>query len=104
MFLIDYEGCVGSWDVSFAEKLNSNWTPQTPIRSPKITEFSDNDVIDWIETQYDNLPTALTASVDNTVRAILANSDNGIPELALAEICARCGCDWYEESEKWLKL
>ena len=104
MFLIDYEGCVGGWEVPFAEKLNSNWEPQTPIRSPEINEFSDDDLIDWIETQYDKLPAVLTAQVDNTVQKILANSDNGIPELALEAICDRCGCDWYEESEKWLKL
>ena len=104
MFLIDYEGCVGDWEVPFVEKLNSNWEPQTPIKSPMITEFSDDDLIDWIDTEYDKLPDGLTARVDNTVQAILANSDNGIPELALDIICDRCGCDWYEKSEKWLKL
>ncbi len=104
MFLIDYEGCVGGWEVPFAEKLNSKWEPQTPIRSPEINEFSDDDLTDWIDTEYDKLPAVLTARVDNTVRTILANSDNGIPELALEAICDRCGCDWYEELEKWLKL
>ncbi len=104
MFLIDYEGCVGGWQVPFIEKLNSNWEPQTPIKSPMITEFSEDDLINWIETEYDKLPAVLTARVYNTVQTILANSDNGIPELALEAICDRCGCDWYEESEKWLKL
>ncbi len=104
MFLIDYEGCVGSWQVPFIEKLNSHWDPQTPLKSPMITEFSEEDLLDWIETEYDKLPAVLTARVDNTVQAILATSENGIPELALEAICDRCGCDWYEESEKWLKL
>ncbi|MHC5854509.1 hypothetical protein [Nostoc sp.] len=104
MFLIDYEGCVGSWKVPFAEKLNSNREPQTLFIPPIITEFSDNDLMDWMETEYDNLPPVLTAQVDNTVETILANSDNGIPERVLETICIRCGCDWYEESEKWLKL
>ena len=104
MFLIDYEGFVGDWEVPFAEKLNSNWESQTPLKAPMITEFSDNDLTDWIETEYDKLPPVLTAKVDNTVQTILTNSENGIPELALEAICDRCGCDWYEESEKWLKL
>ena len=104
MFLIDYEGCVGGWQVPFIEKLNSHWNHQTPLKSPMITEFSEDDLLNWIETEYDKLPALHNDKVDNTVQAILANSDNGIPELALAEICDRCGCDWYEESEKWLKL
>jgi len=104
MFLIDYEGCVGSWKVPFTEKLNSNLLSKNPIKSPKITEFSNDDLMDWMETEYDKLPTILTTKVDDTVQAILTNSDNGIPERALEAICHHCGCDWYEELEKWLKL
>ncbi|MGB8699084.1 MAG: hypothetical protein WCD18_06685, partial [Thermosynechococcaceae cyanobacterium] len=104
MFLIDYEGCVESWEVPFAEKLSSNWQSQIPVRPPIITEFSDDDLMGWIETEYDKLPPVLTAQVDNTVQEILANSNNGVPERVLETICADCGYDWYEESDKWLKL
>lgn len=104
MFLIDYKGYVGKWAVPFVEKLNSQMNLQTPLKPPMITEFSQDDLMDWIETEYDKLPIVLTDRVDRTVQAILANSDNGVPELALESICDRCGCDWYEESEKWLKL
>jgi hypothetical protein len=34
----------------------------------------------------------------------LENSDNGVPELAFSEICDLCGCNWYEERERWLKI
>ena len=104
MFLVDYEGCAGSWKVPFAEKLDLTWKPHTPIRSPRIIEFSENDLTNWIEDEYDQLPLELTKEVDDTVREILENSENGIPELALEAICGRCGCDWYEELDKWLKL
>lgn len=104
MFLIDYEGCVASWEVPFAEKINADWQSQTPLKSPIITEFSDNDLMDWMETEYDKLPAALTAQVDNRVQEILAKSENGVPEHALEAICTDCGYDWYEEKEKWLKL
>ncbi|WP_413176381.1 hypothetical protein [Anabaena azotica] len=104
MFLIDYEGCVGSWQVPFTEQLNSNTTSKILFKPPIITEFSDNDLMDWIETEYDKLPPVLTTQVDNTVQAILTDSENGVPELVLEKICTDCGCDWYEESEKWLKL
>jgi len=104
MFLIDYEGCVENWQIPLAEEINSHWTPQTPFRAPKIAEFSANELTDWIETEFDKLPTILTNQVDSTVQAILADSQNGIPEVVLENICQLCGCDWYEESEKWLKL
>ncbi|MCA1994010.1 MAG: hypothetical protein LDL41_18485 [Coleofasciculus sp. S288] len=104
MFLVDYEGCVGDWTTPFAEKLDSTREPHTPIRTPRITEFSNNELMNWIEDEYDKLPFELTHKVDSTVQTILDNSDNGIPERALYEICDRCSCNWYEESEKWLKL
>ncbi len=104
MFLVDYEGCAGSWKVPFAEKLDLTRKPHTPIRAPMLVEFSDNDLTNWIEDEYDKLPPELTREVDDTVKEILNNSENGIPEFALEAICHRCGCDWYEESEKWLKL
>lgn len=104
MFLVDYEGCTASWNVPFAEKLDLTWKPHTPIRAPKIIEFSGNDLTNWIEDEYDKLPIALTKKVDDTVKEILKNSENGIPEFALEAICNQCGCDWYEELDKWLKL
>jgi hypothetical protein len=104
LFLVDYEGCVGSWEMPFSENLSSNWEPQTPVKSPFILEFSDKDLVDWIETEYDNLPPTLTNSVDSIVQTILDNSENGIPELVLDMLCDHCDCDWYEESKQWLSL
>lgn len=104
LFLVDYEGCVGSWEAPFSEQLSSTWEPKTPIKSPIITEFSDNDLVDWIETEYGELPSVLTANVDSLVESLLEDSEDGIPELVLDAICDRCGCDWYEESKKWLSL
>lgn len=104
MFLVDYEGCAGKWNVSFAEELNLTWKADTPIRAPKIIKFSDSELMNWIEYEYDKLPAELTKNVDYAVQEILNKSEDGIPELALEAICRRCGCDWYEESEKWLKL
>ncbi|MGB3790653.1 MAG: hypothetical protein WA949_21780 [Phormidesmis sp.] len=104
MFLIDYEGCVEESEVLFAEKLDESWKSTVPIKSPKITEFSDGDLLDWVEAEFDRLPPALTARVDDEVRAILESTENGIPELVLDVICNYCGFDWYEESKKWLNL
>jgi hypothetical protein len=103
MFLIDYEGHVGQWDAPFVEKLDATWTPQLPIRSPRLEEFSDQELIDWIVAECDELPREFH-NEDAIVQEILDNSEDGIPEQVLQEICDRCGCDWYEELEKWLKL
>ena len=104
MFLVDNEGCVADWDVPFVEKLDAGWKPDKPIKAPKIHEFSDKELTEWIEDQYSDLPIKLTQEIDDAVDTILENSDKGIPEEVLMEICEQCGLDWYEESESWLKL
>jgi len=101
MFLVDYEGGTETGNISFAEKLDLTRKPHPPIKSPRIIKFSDNDLMTWIDYESDELPCEFTTK---DVQAILENSDNGIPERALIEICDRCGCNWYEESDKWLKL
>jgi inactive STAND len=105
MFLIDYEGCVENWEVPFADNLNSNRQSQFPLKLPIITELSDNDLVDWMELEYDKLPPTLTTpNINNATQAILADSVNGVPEEVLKKICTDCGYDWYEESEKWQKI
>ncbi|WP_341525412.1 hypothetical protein WKK05_22825 [Nostoc sp. UHCC 0302] len=104
MFLIDYEGCVGNWSLPFVERLDSTWKPDNPVKLPEITEFSEDELTNWLEYAADELPTKLIDQLDETVQTILKNSDNGIPEPALGEICHLSGCNWYEEEEKWLRL
>ena len=104
MFLVDYEGLVENWDIPYVEKLDASWAPEKPIKPPRIREFTDSELMIWLEDQYDDLPTELTHSIDDRVEQILADSEGGIPELALREICDRCDVDWYEELDRWLKL
>ena len=104
MFLLDYEGRVTDYEISFAERINAQWTSRLPVKSPILSEFSQDDLTDWLEDEYENLPTILTQRVDDTVQEILTNSEDGIPELVFGLICEQCGCNWYEERKKWLKL
>ncbi|MDF5737723.1 MULTISPECIES: hypothetical protein [unclassified Nostoc] len=104
MFLVDYDGCVGSWNIPFVEKLESTWKPHNPVKLPRITEFSEYELTNWLEHEADELPTNMIDAVDETIQIILKNSDNGIPESALKEICHLSGCNWYDEEEKWLRL
>ncbi|MEC4812817.1 MAG: hypothetical protein SAK29_06020 [Scytonema sp. PMC 1069.18] len=107
MFLVDYEGCVGCKDTMFVEQLAPSWEPKIPIRLPEITAFCDRILLDWLETvEIDShkLPfIELMHEMEDLARDILRNSENGIPELALSEICNLCGCNWYDERERWLK-
>jgi inactive STAND len=97
MFLVDYDGCSGSWNVPFAENQNS-W------KLTEITEFSEDELTNWLEYEADTLPTKLIDQIDQTIQIILKNSDNGIPEPTLGEICRLSDCNWYEQEEKWLRL
>lgn len=102
MFLIDYEGSVGSLETFFISQANSNEKKYEPIKAPKISEFSENELLSWLENESDELPSELIEEIDETVEEIMESSERGIPELTLEEICSLCGFNWYEESEKWL--
>ncbi|MBN3924083.1 hypothetical protein [Nostoc sp. NMS4] len=104
MFLVDYDGCVDSWNIPFVERLDPTWKPDNPVKLPEINQFSDDELTNWLEYSEDELPTNLIDQLEETVQTILKNSDNGIPELALDEICQLSGCSWYDEEEKWLKF
>ncbi|MGF1674001.1 MAG: hypothetical protein ACFCUV_09990 [Rivularia sp. (in: cyanobacteria)] len=39
MFLVDYEGCIGTQNTLFVEKLEPTWEPKIPIKLPSITQF-----------------------------------------------------------------
>ncbi|MDZ8079091.1 MAG: hypothetical protein RMX35_08310 [Nostoc sp. DcaGUA01] len=104
MFLVDYEGCAGSWNVPFVEKLEPTSKPHNPVKLPGITQFSEHELTNWLEYEAEELPNQLIDRVDETIQIILKNSDNGIPEPALGEICHLSGCNWYEQEEKWLRL
>ena len=104
MFLVDYQGKISDLDLPFVEKLDTTWNPQLPFIAPKIEDFSDEELRDWIERESNDLPSSFN-NEDVIIQEILNNSDNGIPEFVLQDICERCGCDWYEELEKlWKKV
>lgn len=103
MFLVDYEGRAEQWQLPWVEKLDASWDPRKPIKPPRLQEFTETELMHWITLQYRDLPPVLTQGIDEKVKEILQMSEQGIPELALQAICQRCGCDWFEELEKWLK-
>ena len=111
MFLVDYEGGVGKENTLFVEKLEPNWEPKIPIKLPSITPFCDRILKEWtgmmaVEVEFDTLPlmeAIINDTEDELVQEILDNSENGVPELAMSEICHLCDCNWYDEKDRWLK-
>jgi inactive STAND len=103
MFLIDQDGCVGSWNVNFAEQLDSVWEPCVPIRMPMLDRLSEQVLANWMENAIDSLPTQFTKKIDATVEVILKESE-GIPERVFAQIYGLCGCNWQEVEDRWQKL
>jgi hypothetical protein len=108
MFLVDYEGCVGTRETLFVERIEPNWEGKIPVKLPVINPFCDRDLNEWlemVEMEFDELPLSeIMSQKDDLVQEILENSDNGIPELTFSEICDRCECNWYEAKDRWLKL
>jgi hypothetical protein len=104
LFLLDYKACVCTWNLSFAKQFDSSWKPTIPIGLPDIVPFAPDVLITWLEHQSDDLPSQLTDDIETTVETILSHTENGVPEPTLREICGLCGCNWYDQEEKWLKL
>ena len=103
MFLVDYTGEIGNLDMLFSDKIDRD-CPYHPIKPKKISQFTEETLDRWMMDKYDELPLELTHDLDETIAAILENSEGGIPEYVLAEICDRCGFNWYDEVERWWKL
>ncbi len=104
MFMVDYDGCVGEWHIPFAETEDGSWTSMIPVKLAKIAEFSDSELESWLDVFSSDLPLGFSEEIDKTVKLILDNSDDGIPEPAMGEICQMAGLDWYENEDRWLKL
>ncbi len=105
MFFVDYEGCVGTRDTLFVERVEPNWEPGIPIKLPTINPFCQQVLNQWIKTlKLDKLPLVKVINQKkDPALEILKNSDNGVPELAFSEICDWCDHNWYEAKDKWLK-
>ncbi|MEW6496166.1 MAG: hypothetical protein AB1589_27150 [Cyanobacteriota bacterium] len=103
MLLVDYSGCVEQWKIDCVEVLDSTWKPQILVKLPRLNRLSNRDLENWMETGINDLPVKLTTQLECTVQSILKNSENGLPELALQQICSLCECNWYDWEQVWLK-
>jgi hypothetical protein len=96
MFLVDYSGCVCTWEVALAQRPAPPDYPHRPLSLPPV-EAMPEDVIDiWIDMAADILPAGLTA------QTVLDLSENGIPQFVYHAICDYCGLSWEGDMIQWL--
>ncbi|BAZ10730.1 hypothetical protein NIES4071_25530 [Calothrix sp. NIES-4071] len=102
IFFLDYQNVVTQWNVGFVDNYNSDWQPNYPLELPTINPFSNEDLRDWLNYQNDFLPSAMCANKAETIRMLLEKQ--GIPMPTLRKICDICGCNWFEQEGKWLRI
>lgn len=94
LFFVDDSGC--QWNFPFAKDLDPTWEPQIPIELEKLTRFPNAELLSWMETGVDILPSNLT--IDD----LLEGCEGGLPELVLKRICKLCGDDWHRREKAWI--
>ncbi|AFZ27597.1 hypothetical protein Cylst_5591 [Cylindrospermum stagnale PCC 7417] len=103
MFLIDCEGCVSTWNITFAQEFDSAWEPHIPISLPMIKCLSSDILTNWFRYEVESLPTRVTKEISSNVQEIMLMSE-GVPELVFGHIYDLCNCDGQEWRHRWQKL
>jgi hypothetical protein len=100
IFLLDYQGVVSEWNLGFARNYQSD-SPY-PLELPEIHLFSEKDLWDWLNYQSDSLSLFVSLSKKEVLEMLAMKQ--GIPMPTLRKICDLCGCNWFEQEGKWLRL
>lgn len=59
MFLVDYQGCVGTRETLFVERIEPKWEARIPVKLPVINQFCEDELDEWLDTvemEFDKLP------------------------------------------------
>lgn len=94
LFLVDEHGY--EWHFPFARQLDVAWKPTAPIEFERLTRFSDEELLNWMDVAVDILPANLT------VNDLLEGSEGGLPELVLKRVCKLCGENWHRRESIWI--
>jgi hypothetical protein len=103
MFLIDYQGEMGKSQSIFRDKIDESKIEKSPLKAPEIEVFTPDELESWLYDESESIPARFAKDIDKQVEEIIQNSEGGIPELTLEQICRNFDYNWFEESEKWLK-
>ncbi|NEO13519.1 MULTISPECIES: hypothetical protein [unclassified Moorena] len=102
IFFLDYQGMVRSWNIGFVTDYQPDLKTRLPFELPEIIPFCRETIRTWLDHQEDHLPESLSDDKEETVKILLAKK--GIPEPTFRKICELCGCNWYDQEEKWFRL
>lgn len=102
IFFLDYQGLVRSWNIGFVTDYQPDFKTRLPFELPEIIPFGRETIRTWLDYQEDHLPETLSLDKEETVKILLAKK--GIPEPTFRKICELCGCNWYDQEEKWFRL
>ncbi|MFK0733936.1 MAG: hypothetical protein ACIWVG_22740 [Gloeotrichia echinulata HAB0833] len=93
MFLIDNKGAVCKSEVSLAEEVNHPQYPKIPLSLPPSTQFPRTKLASWLRVAVTDKVVPESLSVDT----LLADSQEGVPELVYERICQYCNTSWERE-------
>ncbi|MGK7892298.1 MAG: hypothetical protein AB4372_01265 [Xenococcus sp. (in: cyanobacteria)] len=97
MFLIDYNGKTIENKTLFAEKYDSSWKSNIPIKLPNLCHFFVEDLEPWINQERDLFPVKVIQDITHTIhKQILNGNDRGVPLEILEKICNLCDCNLCE--------
>lgn len=94
MFLVDYGGSLNTPNITFTNRLSPVWQPHIPVSLPIITKFSEETLITWARELSNIFPRSVIKQIKGETQSLLKNSDDGLPELVMQEICDLLNCNW----------
>ena len=95
LFFVSYNDCKGK--LALTKQVEPDWGISCPIELEALTKFSLSELQRWRDGEYGRLHSSVT------VEKILENSDNGLPELVLRNICKLNGDNWKKREEAWIR-
>ncbi|MUG91154.1 hypothetical protein F7734_01020 [Scytonema sp. UIC 10036] len=96
MFLVDNRGYASEWKIDWAKDLEK-YSPLYPMDLEPISDFSEKLLISWVMGNHQLLgSTGNDEQLQKLAQDFWRNSRQGIPELAMEEICKHCGSSWSD--------
>jgi hypothetical protein len=98
MFLVDNKGYVCKSGLSLALQVNHPELPRIPLSLPPASRFPVRKLNEWV-----GMAVAAEVVPENLcVETLLAESQEGVPDLVYQRICYYCGFSWEGGLAKWL--
>ncbi|MBK1989693.1 hypothetical protein A0J48_019505 [Sphaerospermopsis aphanizomenoides BCCUSP55] len=90
MFLIDNKGGVCKSGISLADEVNHPQYPKIPLSLPPGTQFPRTKLASWLRVAVRDKVVPESLCIDT----LLADSQEGVPELVYKRICEYCNTSW----------